>query len=182
MSHDPIASVAPVAPVARRSFLGRLGAALAAASATFAAGASVPSLATAQEAAPQRKQLRHPQDAWLDGLPGAHRLLLDAVTPFGAVEAVMFGWNFLRTSGPPYGLTDADHAVVITLRHQATVMALPQGLWTKYPGLAEGVRFENPLAEGRGRGRRRAFPRRSVSTPSLRAACTSRSAAPRWDA
>ncbi len=127
--------------VERRSFLARVAAAASAAGAAFllpdAAASQVPST-------PSRTP--HPLDAWLAQLPGAHRLILDAVTPFGAIEASMFGWNFLRTSGAPYALKDQDHAVVITLRHNATVMALPQAVWDKYPALVPATAFDNPLA------------------------------------
>jgi intracellular sulfur oxidation DsrE/DsrF family protein len=119
-----------------------LGAAASAASAALLLPAHVqgqsPSRATREP---------HPIDAWMAQLPGTHRLMLDAVTPFGAIEATMFAWNFLRTSSAPYGLKDQDHAVVITLRHQATVMALPQSMWDKYAGLPPKAPFENPLAD-----------------------------------
>jgi intracellular sulfur oxidation DsrE/DsrF family protein len=137
-------------PLERRSFLGRVSALLGG----LGAGAALPSLVGAQSGAqsgapvaPPRDVPRHARDQWFDQLPGAHRLILDAVTPFGAVEAAMFGWNFLRTSGTPYGLKDADHAVVITLRHDATVMALTQAMWDKYAPLVPKP-FDNPLGEG----------------------------------
>lgn len=57
----------------------------------------------------------------------------------------MYGWNFLRTSGGPYGLTDKDHGLILVLRHHAAVMALPQALWVKYPGIAPAA-FDNPIA------------------------------------
>lgn len=133
------------APLVRRSFLGRLTAAAAAAGAAFALPATASAHATST---PPRDILRHPQDQWLDQLPGAHRLMLDAVTPFGAIEAAMFAWNFLRTSGAPYGLKDGDHAVVVTLRHQATVMALPQAMWDKFAALGPKEPFRNPLDDG----------------------------------
>lgn len=126
----------------RRSFFGRLTALLGG----LGLSAGLPVTARAQ-GQPPRSGPRHAQDQWLDQLPGVHRLILDAVTPFGAVEAAMFGWNFLRTSGAPYGLKDGDHAVVITLRHQATVMALTQALWEKYPTLVPKP-FDNPLGDG----------------------------------
>lgn len=129
-----------VPPLERRSFLARFTAAATAAAAAFA----LPRDVGAQPSAPPRDVPRHPQDQWLDQLPGSHRLILDAVSPFGAVEAAMFAWNFLRTSGAPYGLKDGDHAVVITLRHNATVMALTQATWDQYPKLTPKP-FENPI-------------------------------------
>jgi intracellular sulfur oxidation DsrE/DsrF family protein len=136
MPHDTV-------PNPRRGFLARVSAALAG---VAALGTPIQP-AGAQTPRPPRDVPRHPQDAWFDQLPGAHRLLLDAVSPYGSVEAVMFAWNFLRTSGAPYGLKDADHAVVVVLRHNATIMALPQTLWDKYPAMAPKKPFENPLAE-----------------------------------
>lgn len=133
------------APLVRRSFLGRLTAAAAAAGAAFA----LPSAAEARSPEqPPREVPRHPQDQWLEQLPGGHRLILDAVSPFGAIEAALFAWNFLRTSGAPYGLKDGDHAVVVTMRHNATIMALTQGMWDKYAVLVPKQPFTNPIDDG----------------------------------
>lgn len=128
-------------PVERRSFLTRLGAAASAAGAAFL----LPTPTSGQTPSGVSRE-PHALDAWMAQLPGKHRLMLDAVTQFGAIEASMFAWNFLRTSGAPYALKDQDHAVVVTLRHQATVMALPQALWEKYPALQPKAAFDNPLA------------------------------------
>lgn len=131
----------------RRSFLARLG--LTVPALGLAAGATeaqTPPSAAAQGGA--RSVPRHPTDAWMDTLGASHRLLLDATTPSGAIEGVMYGWNFLRTSGGPYGLADKDHGVILVLRHHAMVMALPQALWAKYPAIVPAA-FDNPIANAK---------------------------------
>lgn len=55
---------------ARRSFMSRLGAGVAA----FGLGAVT---AEAQSPAGAFRATRHPEDDWLDGLPGKHRMLKD---------------------------------------------------------------------------------------------------------
>lgn len=82
----------------------------------------------------------------MDTLGTGHRLVLDATSPAGAIAAVMYGWNFLRTSSGPYGLTDKDHGLMLVLRHDAMVMALPQALWAKYPKMAPAP-FLNELSD-----------------------------------
>lgn len=137
----------------RRGFVGRLASVLASTVAGVGAlGAARPLQAAPSEppaTPPQpapRTPPRHPQDAWMDTLPTAHRLVLDATSATGAVDAVMFGWNFLRTSSGAYGLGDADHGLILVLRHGAMVMALPQPLWTKYPALVPPP-FTNGFAD-----------------------------------
>jgi intracellular sulfur oxidation DsrE/DsrF family protein len=129
----------------RRSFLARVGAAAAVFTALDAT--RLPAQGTMQQGVATRVVPRHPQDAWFDAIPGAHRLVIDAPTPTGATEGAMFVWNFLRTSGEPYGLKDADHAVILTLRHGGTSFAFPQALWDKYPKMAENMEVKNPMTE-----------------------------------
>jgi intracellular sulfur oxidation DsrE/DsrF family protein len=129
----------------RRSFLARLGVAVAGvtASATTAGVLHAqPGKAPNGTAQPPR----HPLDAWMDTLGSAHRLVLDATSPAGAVAAVMYGWNFLRTSSGPYGLADKDHGLMLVLRHDAMIMALPQALWAKYPKVAPAP-FLNEISD-----------------------------------
>jgi intracellular sulfur oxidation DsrE/DsrF family protein len=59
----------------------------------------------------------------------------------------MFAWNYLRTSGAPYDLKDADHAIIIVLRHGGTSFAFPQTLWDKYPKLADEMEVKNPMTD-----------------------------------
>jgi hypothetical protein len=109
----------------RRSFLSQVGTAGAATAAalTFAAPAA------AQSAFQPAK---HPQDDWLDAVPGKHRLYLDALTGAGAGDALLFAGNFLNNSKAAYNLADSDSAVVVCLRHFATPFAWTDAIWAKY--------------------------------------------------
>lgn len=127
--------------VPRRSFLGRLSASVAAATAAFAAPAAAQGI-TRTSSQPDV----HALDRWMTAIPGRHRVVFDAVSPKGAIEATMFAWNFLRTSGQPYGLADADHAVIIVLRHRAMVMALPQSVWAAHPAIVPAP-YENHMTD-----------------------------------
>src|SRR5262245_30491476 len=69
--------------LARRSFLSQIGTGLSAAAgaATLVAGGAT---VLAQSAGTGRRQpRRHPQDNWMDEVPGQHRLLLDTTTANG---------------------------------------------------------------------------------------------------
>src|SRR3954469_15120216 len=79
-------------PVRRRSFLTQIGTAGVAATAI---GLGAAGTASAQTGA-RFQAARHPQDDWMDALPGKHRLYLDALTGPGAGEALLFGSNFLN--------------------------------------------------------------------------------------
>src|SRR5262249_16922700 len=95
-------------PVARRSFLTRFGAGMTVLGSGLAAGTGV---ANAQSAG--SRPVRHTQDAWMDTLPGKHRLVFDTTTPAGFGAAVAYANNFLTASKDGYGLTDQDHGIII---------------------------------------------------------------------
>lgn len=122
----------------RRSFLTRAGAAGAAA----ALGAAT---AAAQgRTAPTRhwEPARHPQDDWLDRIPGRHRLFFDVSTAAGAADAARFAGNYYTANTSAYGLGDHDLAVVVGLRHLATAFAFGDAVWSKWgPALADLARY-----------------------------------------
>lgn len=111
----------------RRTFLTATG--------LSAAGLVAPSDLGAQEGqgtGNRRDIPRYAQDAWFDTLPGKHRLFLDATEFTEAAGALGFAWNFLRTSQTGYSLKDADQAVIVCLRHNATELAFSNDIWRKY--------------------------------------------------
>lgn len=113
----------------RRSFL--------TAASLSAAGISLPHHVGAQAAAARAAHVprdvpRYPQDAWYDQIPGKHRLFLDATNDEEAGGALGYAFNFLRTSATGYNLKDADEAIVICLRHEATAFAFSNEIWHKY--------------------------------------------------
>jgi intracellular sulfur oxidation DsrE/DsrF family protein len=110
----------------RRSFLGRVM--LGAAGVVGLAGS-----AAAEEAGPGRfMPMRHPEDDWMDQIPGKHRMVFDTASTHGAGESLFFARNLLMASGTGYGLKDNDVAVIIILRHQSTSFGYNDSLWAKY--------------------------------------------------
>jgi intracellular sulfur oxidation DsrE/DsrF family protein len=112
-------------PLRRRSFLTQAGVTAAA----IGLGASA---ADAQSGTSHYQAARHSQDDWLDTIPGKHRLYLDAVTGYGAGDALLFAGNFLNNSKQAYNLADSDSAIVVCFRHFATPFAWTDGIWAKY--------------------------------------------------
>jgi intracellular sulfur oxidation DsrE/DsrF family protein len=106
----------------RRSFLSRFPAATAL-------------WAVPQSATPPQNQshpARHPDDDWLDQAPEKHRVIFDTwmADKFGL--ALGFAGNWVQINKSQYGLTDADVAVVIVVRHGTTPFAFNEAMWTKY--------------------------------------------------
>lgn len=128
---------------ARRSFLGRLAAGTAAFGAILGAGASPLAASPVQQGG--YKPERHPQDDWLDQIPGKHRIFFDAVSPNGAAEGITFASNYAAASKSGYGLEVKDLAIVICYRHWATIFAFNDAAWAKY-GEAWGkvIKFNDP--------------------------------------
>lgn len=99
---------------------------------TAAVAAATSALPAAQAPAARFTPVRHAQDAWFDALPGKHRNFIDASTARGAAEALLYANNLFDANKGGYGLTDADVAVVICLRHFATAFAFTDVVWAKY--------------------------------------------------
>ena len=123
--------------------MARLGAGLAALT-TVSSVAAGPLMAREVAAGPWAPT-RHPQDDWLDEIPGQHRMFFDATSPMGAGEALTYANNFLTASRQGYALGDADSAIVICLRHWATPFAFSDATWAKYGAiLTDRSRFVDP--------------------------------------
>ncbi len=115
---------------ARRSFLSRIGAAL---------GFSV--AASSAEAQTAFRPASHKEDEWLAQIPGKHRVVIDAVMPNSAGAAILYAANLLSTNKSAYGGTDADLAIVVVMRHNATPFAFNDTVWAKY-GKALGTMLD----------------------------------------
>ena len=101
-------------PKSRRSFLSHLGAT--AAGAAIAANSGI---VQGQGSADGRFQpARHPQDDWLDQLPGKHRLFFDTTKPDSLEDAIQFAGNFYSANRGDYKLENTDLAVVVCMRHR----------------------------------------------------------------
>ncbi len=120
----------------RRSFLTRVAAGLAGLTGGVLAA---PRTTAAQTAAPGFTPTRHPQDDWLDRVPGRHRFVFDTTSADGFGMGLAFANNFYLANQSGYGLKDADIAVVIVARHNSTALAYNDAMWTKY-GATLGAR------------------------------------------
>jgi hypothetical protein len=122
----------------RRSMLAGFGA-------TVAASAAAAGTVSAQTPGGTFRPARHQLDAWMDGLPGKHRVFIDAVTAHGAGEAVLFASNLYTANKTAYALNDSDLAMVIGLRHFATPFGYTDAIWAKYgKAFSEVMQFTDP--------------------------------------
>jgi hypothetical protein len=88
--------------------------------------------ASAQAPAKRFQPVRHSQDAWLDAVPGKHRTFIDASTANGAGEGMLYANNLYEANKSGYSLPASDVAVVVCLRHFATIFAFNDAIWAKY--------------------------------------------------
>ena len=122
----------------RRSLISGMSAVAAA----FALGARP---AGAQTAAASFQPARHPQDEWLDKIPGKHRVVFDVTSSRGVPEALHFANNIYAGNTSMYGLDAADLAVVIILRHSATAFGYSDAMWAKHgKALAAATSYTDP--------------------------------------
>ena len=75
---------------------------------------------------------RHQLDEWFDQLPGKHRVVFDTVMADHFSLAVGFAGNEFRMNKDAYGLTDADIAIVMVVRHGTAPYAFNEAMWAKY--------------------------------------------------
>jgi hypothetical protein len=124
----------------RRSMISGLGAA-----AVGVALASRPSAAQSTGAGGRFQPARHQQDAWLDAVAGRHRTFIDASTPRGAGEALLYANNLYEANKSGYSLADGDIVVVACMRHFATPFAYNDAIWKKYGKvLSMMIEFTDP--------------------------------------
>lgn len=121
----------------RRELLAGLG--ITAAAVTLGAGT-----AAAHSPAGRFEPERHEQDAWMDKLPGRHRVLLDVTTSEGVPEGIRFAGNLFSGQKTGYGLEEADLAIIMVLRHAATAYGYGEGIWSKYGKLLDSKASEPP--------------------------------------
>lgn len=136
-------------PVTRRLFLAA-GAGAAALGAAPSAAAARPVQSTTSKWEP----LRHPQDDWLDRIPGKHRMVFDTTTPEGLSSALLFANNYYLANASGYGLQDADLAVVIVARHWSTPFAFNESIWSKY-----GAQISNHIGRSKEPAKTNAYAR-----------------------
>lgn len=127
-------------PLTRRAILTGAGTVVTAAAASAVPGAQAP--------AARFSPARHTQDAWFDTVQGRHRNFIDASTARGAAEAMLYANNLFDANKSGYGLTDADVAIVICLRHFATAFAFTDAVWAKYgKAMSAMLEFTDPKSK-----------------------------------
>lgn len=121
-------------PLARRTFLSRVGAGAAAFGAAFGAASAVQAQAAPAPAtaAGGWQPARHPEDDWFEQTTAKHRFFMDTTTPDALGQAMAFARNFFEANASGYGLTDADVAQIICVRHRSTPFAFSDAMWAKY--------------------------------------------------
>ncbi len=123
---------------ARRSLMSRMGA-------VAAAVAFGGRRASAQTAASAFQPARHPQDEWLDKIPGKHRVVFDVTSARGVPDALHFASNIYSGNKSLYGLDEAEVAIVIVLRHAATAFGYADAVWAKHgKALAAAASYTDP--------------------------------------
>jgi hypothetical protein len=121
---------------ARRSMISGLGAA--AVGVALAGGRLA---AQTKGTAGRFQAARHQQDAWLDAIAGKHRTFIDASTPRGAGEAILYANNLYEANKTGYSLPEGDIVLVACMRHFATPFAYNDAIWKKY-GSVIGMMIE----------------------------------------
>jgi len=85
-----------------------------------------------------------PQDDWME-LPGRHRFVFDCTSATGAGDGLAFADTYFTANQTGYRLSSSDLAVLIILRHFATVFAYDDGIWAKYGArFGEMLKFNDP--------------------------------------
>ena len=108
---------------ARRSLLSGLGAVAAALTVGTRARAQAPAVF---------QPARHPQDEWMNALPGKHRTVIDCAAVSAAGTGIFYANNIFIANRSGYQLADSDVAVIVVLRHEATTFAFNDAIWAKY--------------------------------------------------
>jgi intracellular sulfur oxidation DsrE/DsrF family protein len=86
---------------------------------------------------------RHPQDEWMGRMPGKHRVVLDITSPDGMPDGIRFAGNLFTGHQTGYSVAESELAMIIVLRHSATVFGYANAFWAKY-GKAMDARAATP--------------------------------------
>lgn len=134
---------------ARRSMVKGMGAAAAAVALGGArAAAQAPAPSPAPAAPAPFVPARHERDAWFDAVPGKHRVVLDVTSAQGVGEATGFAGNLFSANKSGYDLDEGDLAIVVCLRHSATVFAFTDPFWAKHgKAMADAVKYTSRTGE-----------------------------------
>jgi hypothetical protein len=111
---------------ARRSLLGGIGAAALAGVALGSAQVA------AQEKSASFVPQRHALDAWMEALPGTHRVFIDSDSTAGGTNALRYASNIMNAHVNAYDGKDEDMAIIICYRHASTPLGFNDVMWEKY--------------------------------------------------
>jgi hypothetical protein len=111
--------------MARRSMLTGVGVA----AAGVAMGATA---AGARESSGGFEPARHSEDAWLDALPGNHRVFVDSASGPGGATALLYANNILNAHTSAYSGKESDYAMIVCFRHHSTPFGFGDEVWEKY--------------------------------------------------
>jgi intracellular sulfur oxidation DsrE/DsrF family protein len=75
---------------------------------------------------------RHELDAWMDAIPGSHRVFIDTDNTSGATNALRYATNILNAHVNAYQGKESDMAIIICLRHASTMLGFVDAMWAKY--------------------------------------------------
>jgi len=88
--------------------------------------------AEAQAELPAFRPKRHPEDNWLNAMPGDHRAFIDSSRPMGAIESLQYASNILSAHTRVYGGQESDYAMIVCFRRFATPFGYGDAVWKKY--------------------------------------------------
>jgi hypothetical protein len=127
------------AKIARRTLMTGAGIAVAGLAASTVARAQQGGRATAFSPA------RHAADAWLDQMPGNHRVFIDSATAPGGAEALLYANNLYSARESAYAGEPADFAIVVCYRHFSTPFGYNDAIWAKYGAIFDSLlQFPDP--------------------------------------
>lgn len=110
----------------RRALLSGLGA-IALAGATLGSSG-----ARAQDKAGKFEPARHARDAWMDAMPGTHRVFIDTDSTAGGTNALRYALNLMNSHVSGYEGQEQDMAIIICYRHASTALGYNDAMWAKY--------------------------------------------------
>ena len=97
-----------------------------------AAGIGAVAATSAQAQSAGFSPARHELDAWMDEIPGQHRVFIDTNTALGGAEALLFGTNILNSHTNAYSGSDDEVAMIVCFRHYSTAFGFNDAIWDQY--------------------------------------------------
>lgn len=93
---------------------------------------------------------RHDKDAWLNELPGSHRVFIDSSTMAGGPAGLWYANNMISAHEDEYEGSAEDFAMVVCFRHMSTPYGFNDAVWAKYGAIfsrnADPAPTRNPLS------------------------------------